>query len=154
MVLSPDNRRSGVRSFFHQPFHRRICRVGFAAIFDGLNDELLRLGMLSPEMYVDASLVKANVSGYDLAPSGMCVAEFKERAIGENGLFLLTEITVDDDDVEHEEIGYFQSPEGRIPLNAVCEGRREGSVEKADVEANFSGVLGYNAGTVHSCRGR
>ena len=27
-----------------------------------------------------ASLVKANVSGYDLAPSGMSVAEFKERA--------------------------------------------------------------------------
>ena len=52
-------------------FIDRIGRDGFAAIFDGLNDELLRLGMLSPEMYVDASLVKANVSEYDLAPSGI-----------------------------------------------------------------------------------
>ena len=100
-------------------FIDRIGRDGFAAIFDSLNDELLRLGMLSPEMYVDASLVKANVSGYDLAPSGMSVAEFKERAIEENGLFLLTETTVDDDGVEHEEARYFQSPEGRMPLNPV-----------------------------------
>ena len=100
-------------------FIDRIGRDGFAAIFDGLNDQLLRLGMLSPEMYVDASLVKANVSGYDLALSGMSVAEFKERAIEENGLFILTETTVDDDGIEHDEVRYFQSPEDRMPLNPV-----------------------------------
>ena len=100
-------------------FIDRIGRDGFAAIFDGLNHELLRLGMLSPEMYVDSSLVKANVSGYGLEPSGMSVAEFKEQAIEENGLFVLTEATVDDDGVEHEEVRYFQSPEGRMPLNPV-----------------------------------
>lgn len=49
----------------------------------------------------------------------MSVAEFKERAIEENGLFLLTETTVDDDGVELEEVRYFQSPEGRMPLNPV-----------------------------------
>ena len=100
-------------------FIDRIGRDGFAAIFDGLNDELLRLGMLSPEMYVDASLVKANVSGYDLAPSGLTVAEFKEQAIEENGLFVLTTTTVDDDGIEHENVRHFQSPEGRMPLNPV-----------------------------------
>ncbi len=100
-------------------FIDRIGRDGFAAIFGGLNDELLRLGMLSPEMYVDASLVKANVSGYDLAPSGMSVAEFKEQAIEENGLFVLTETIVDDDGVEQEKVRHFQSPEGRMPLNPV-----------------------------------
>ncbi len=100
-------------------FIDRIGRDDFAAIFDGLNDELLRLGMLSPEMYVDASLVKANVSGYDLAPSGLTVAEFKEQAIEENGLFVLAETTVDDDGVEHEEVRYSQSPEGRMPLSLV-----------------------------------
>ena len=100
-------------------FIDRIGRGGFAAIFDGQNDELLRLGMLSPEMYVDASMVKVNVSGYYLAPSGMSVAGFKERAIEENGLFVLTETTVDEDGVEHEEVRYFQSPEGRMPLNPV-----------------------------------
>ncbi len=100
-------------------FIDRIGRDGFAAIFDGLNDELLRLGMLSPEMYVDASLVKANVSGYGLEPSGLTVAEFKEQAIEENGLFVLTTTTVDDDGIEHENVRHFQSPEGRMPLNPV-----------------------------------
>ena len=100
-------------------FIDRIGRDGFAVIFDGLNDELLRLGMLSPEMYVDASLVKANVSGYGLEPSGLTVAEFKEQAIEENGLFILTETAVDDDGGQHETVRYFQSPEGRMPLNPV-----------------------------------
>ena len=100
-------------------FIDRIGRDGFAAIFDSLNDELLRLGMLSPEMYVDASLVKANVSGYALESSGMSVAEFKEQAIEENGLFLLTQTIMGDDGVKHEAVRYFQSPEGRMPLNPV-----------------------------------
>ena len=75
-------------------FINRIGREGFQAIFDGLNQELLRLGLLSPEMYVDSSLVKADVSGYGLAPSGMTVDEFKEQAIAENGLFKLNETDV------------------------------------------------------------
>ncbi len=110
-------------------FTDRIGRDGFAAIFDGLNDELLRMGWLSPEMYVDSSLVKANVSGYGLAPSGMTVAEFtveeftvdefQEQAIEINGLFVIEETTVDGDGVEHEEMRYFQSPEGRMPLKPV-----------------------------------
>ena len=59
----------------------RIGRDGFAAIFEGLNQELLRLGLLSPEMYADASLVKANTSSFEMVPSGMTVAEFQELAI-------------------------------------------------------------------------
>ena len=78
--------------------------------------------MLSLEMYVDASLVKANVSGYGLQPSGMTVAEFKEQAIEENGLFVLTTTAVDDDDVEQENVRYFQSP-GR-PVAAEPSGHR------------------------------
>ena len=100
-------------------FIDRIGREGFAAIFDGLNQELLRLGLLSREMYVDSTLVKANVSGYGLAPSGMTVGEFKEQAIEENGLFKFTEAAVDEDGVEHETVRYFQSPEGRLPLSPV-----------------------------------
>ena len=100
-------------------FIDRVGRDGFGAIFDGLNDELLRLGLLSPEMYVDSSLVKANVSGYGLQPSGLTVAEFKEQGIEENGLFVLTGTTADEDGVEYEEVRYFQSPEGRMPLNPV-----------------------------------
>ena len=100
-------------------FIDRIGRGGFAAIFDGLNDELLRLGLLSPEMYVHSSLVKANVSGHSLSPSGMTVSEFKEQAIEENGLFVIAETTVDADGVEHEEARYFQKPDGRLPLSPV-----------------------------------
>ena len=51
-----------------------------------------------------------------MAPSGMTVAEFKEQGMEENGLFKLTETTVDDDGIEHETVRYFRSPEGRLPL--------------------------------------
>ena len=42
---------------------------------------------------MDASLVKAHVSGCGLEASGMTMAEFKEQAIEENGLFVLTATT-------------------------------------------------------------
>ncbi len=100
-------------------FINGIGREGFQAIFDGQNQDLLRMGLMSLEMYVDSSLVKADVSGYGLAPSGLTVAEFKEQAIEENGLFKLTDTTVDDEGVEHEEVRYFQSPEGRMPLGPI-----------------------------------
>ena len=41
-----------------------------------LNDELLRLGLLSLETYVESSLIKANVSGYGLEPGRITVADF------------------------------------------------------------------------------
>ena len=83
-------------------FIDRIGQDGFAAVFEGLNDELLRMGLLSPEMYADGSLVKVNVSSHDLSRSGLTVEEFKEQAIEVNGLFLLPQSTVDEDGVEHE----------------------------------------------------
>ncbi len=76
--------------FDHSSISHFIDRIGrdrFAAIFEGLNQELLRLGLLSPEMYADASLVKANGSSFGMVPSGMTVAEFQELAVEENGLF-------------------------------------------------------------------
>ena len=76
-------------------FIQRVGREGFAAIFQGLNEELLRLGLLSPEMYADSSLVKANVNSHQLSRSGLTVAEFRERAIEENGLFVLNESKTD-----------------------------------------------------------
>ena len=97
----------------------RIGRDGFGAVFDGLNDELLRMGLLSPEMYVDSSLVKANVNSHDLAPSGMSVDEFTERAVQVNGLFMIAETTVDDNGVEQEGTQYFQKLDGRLPLSPI-----------------------------------
>ena len=43
-------------------FIERVGREGFSGIFHGLNEELLRLDLLSPEMYADSSLLKANVN--------------------------------------------------------------------------------------------
>ncbi len=100
-------------------FIGRIGREGFSAIFHGLNDEVLRLGLLSPEMYADSSLVKANVHSRQLSRRGLTVAEFRERAIEGNGLFVLSESGVDENGVEWEETRYFQDSKGRLPLSPV-----------------------------------
>ena len=100
-------------------FINRIGGDGFSEVFDGLNQELLRMGLLSPELYVDSSMVKANVNSYGLSRSGMTVEEFKEQAVEENGLFAIARSTVDDEGVEHEEVRYFQDAKGRLPLSPV-----------------------------------
>ena len=100
-------------------FIERIGRDGFAGIFQGLNEELLRLGMLSVEMYADSSLVKANVNSHQLSRSGLSVEEFRERAIEENGLFVLNESGVDEKGIAWEETRYFQDSKGRLPLSPV-----------------------------------
>ena len=80
-------------------FINRIGREGFSEVFDGLNQELLRMGLLSPELYVDSSMVEASVNSYGLSRSGMTVEEFKEQVVEENGLFAITRSTVDDEGV-------------------------------------------------------
>ena len=79
-------------------------------MFHGFNEELLKLGLVSRQMYADSSLVKANVSGHRLSPSGMSVDEFKNKAVEENGLFVLRERRVDENGVESERVRYFQVP--------------------------------------------
>ena len=100
-------------------FIERVGREGFAAIFRGLNEELLRLGLLSPEMYADASLVKANAGSFGLVSSGITVTEFEELTVEENGLFVLTETGASQSRVDSEEVRYFQDSKGRLPLNPV-----------------------------------
>ena len=104
-------------------FINRIGREGFSEVFDGLNQELLRMGLLSAELYVDSSMVQANVNSYGLSRSGMTVEEFveefKEQAIETNGLFVMARSTVDDEGVEHGEVRYFQDAKGRLPLSPV-----------------------------------
>ena len=100
-------------------FIERIGRDGFAGIFHGLNEELLRLGLESPEMHADSSLVKTNVNSHQLSRRGLPVTEFRERAIEENGLFALTDSGVDENGVEWEETRYFQDSKGLLPLSPV-----------------------------------
>ena len=74
-----------------------------------------RLGLLSRQMYADSSLLRANVSGRNLSPSSMSVEEFKDKAVEENGLFVLREWKV-------EEGGEEKRARRRLRLNfAVCE---------------------------------
>ena len=83
-------------------FIERIGRDGFAQIFHCLNRELLRLGLLSPQLYADGSLVKANVSCHHLSPSGLSVEKFKEQAVEENGLFILRDADPEGGGAEQE----------------------------------------------------
>ena len=90
-------------------FIKRIGREGFAEIFHGLNQELLRLGLLSPEMYADSSLVRANVSSHRLSRSGLSVGEFQEQAVEGNGLFVLAKAGVDEDRTGETDIWFFRT---------------------------------------------
>ena len=100
-------------------FIERVGREGFVAIFRGLNQELLSLGLPPPEMYADASLVRANATSSRLVSGGMTVAEFEELAVEETGLFVLTETGTSESGVDSEEVRYFQGPKGMLPLNTV-----------------------------------
>ena len=91
-------------------FIERVGNEGFGEIFQRFNEELLRLGLLSRQMYADSSLVRANVSGRNLSRSGMSVEEFKEKAVEENGLFVLRERQVDKDGVISEELDTSRTP--------------------------------------------
>ena len=103
-------------------FIDRIGSEGFSAIFaifHGLNEEFLRLGLLSPEMYADSSLLKSNVNSHHLSRSGLTVAEFEERAIEENGPFTQSWSGVDENGVEWQERKYYQDSKGLWPLSPV-----------------------------------
>ena len=100
-------------------FIERIGRGGFKALFASFNQELLRMKLLSPKMYADSTLVRANVSGYGLSRSEMTVEEFQEKAVEENGLFVVKEVKRDEDGSVQEETKYYQDAKGRVPLNPV-----------------------------------
>ena len=84
-----------------------------------MNQELLRLGLLLPEMYADSSLVRANVSSHRLSRSGLSVGEFLEQAVEENGLFMLAEAGVDENGTGETGVRFFQDPKGALPLSTV-----------------------------------
>ena len=100
-------------------FIERVGSEGFGEMFHRFNAELLRLGMLSPQMYTDSSLVRANVSDNKLSPSGMKVDEVKDRAVKENGLFVLREEQDCGGGEVQESVRYFRDAKGRLPLSEV-----------------------------------
>ena len=100
-------------------FIERVGNEGFGEIFQLFNEELLRLGLLSRKMYADSSLVRANVSGHNLSPSGMTVEEFREKAVEENGLFIVREQQTDEEGVVRESVSYYHDAKGRLSLSQV-----------------------------------
>ena len=62
-------------------FIERVSNEGFGEIFQRFNEELLRLGLLSRQMYADSSLVRANVSGRSLSPINMSRANMTARGV-------------------------------------------------------------------------
>ena len=100
-------------------FIERVGNEGFGQIFQRFNEELLRLGLLSRQMYADSSLVRANVNARKLSPSGMSVEEFREKTVEENGLFVLRERVIGEGGEEQERVSYYQDPKGRLRLNPV-----------------------------------
>ena len=115
-------------------FIERVGNEGFGQIFQRFNEELLRLGLLSRQVYADSSLVRANVSSSWLSPSGMSVEEFKEKAVEENGLFVLREQKVDEDGEEQESVSYYQDRKGRLPLSQVDTDARWRTTRKHDTK--------------------
>ena len=97
-------------------FIERVGNEGFGQIFQRFNEELLRLRLLSRQMYADSSLVRANVSGRNLLSSGMSVEEFRDEAVEENGLFVLRER---EEGEEQESVSYYQDPKGQLRLSPV-----------------------------------
>ena len=60
-------------------FIQRIGQEDFSAILQGLNEELLRLGLLSSEMYADSSLAKASVNSRQLSRSGLTALDTHQK---------------------------------------------------------------------------
>lgn len=93
--------------FDHSTINDFIGQVGrkvFATIFLGLNEELLRIRLLSPEMYAGTSLIRGNVSSFGLVSGGMTLAEFEELGVEENGPFVLAETGGNESVVDSEEV--------------------------------------------------
>ena len=70
-------------------------------------------------MYADSSLVRRSVNGCNVSPSGMSLEEFKEKAVEENGLFVLREQKVGEDCEKRRSVSFSQDPKGRLPLSPV-----------------------------------
>ena len=118
-------------------FIERVGNEGFGQIFQRFNEELLRLGLLSRQIYADSSLVRANVSTGRLSRSSMSVEEFKEKAVEENGLFVLREQKVDEDGEERESVSYYQDPRGNLPLNPVDTDARWRTTRRYDTKSRL-----------------
>ena len=54
----------------------------------------------------------------------MTVEEFREKAVEENGLFIVREQQTDEEGVVRESVSYYQDAKGRLSLSQVDTGRQ------------------------------
>jgi transposase len=103
-------------------FIERIGSEGFQALLGRLNAELLRLGLLSPRMYVDSTAIEAKVRTATLERTDLSPKEFSQQAVQEEGVFTLREKRP-----AVPEEGWpaslrclrYQDDKGRLPLSPV-----------------------------------
>jgi transposase len=118
-------------------FIERIGHDALSELLDRLNQELLKLGLFSPRMYMDSSLVKADASTGDLSPSELPPKQFKAEARKEESGFILAEVTHDSEHLASVRFRHFQDSSGRLALSSVDPDARWSRVRKRPA------VLGY-----------
>ena len=111
--------------FNHSAVSHFLNRIGwqvFPEVFDSLHSELLRIGLPSPDLCGDSSIVKANVNSYGLSRSGLTVEEFRKLTIETKGLFILSGKATDEAGVGQDEVRFYQDPQARLPQSPVDKG--------------------------------
>lgn len=101
-------------------FVERIGPEGFRKVLEQLNEELLRLGLLSTRVYADSSLVRANASSGSLEACELKPEEFAQRAREENGLFVLKEVqSGEGEEPPRITVRRYQDSAGKLPISSV-----------------------------------
>ncbi len=102
--------------FDHSTITRFMDRVGkdaFEGLCRDLTELLRRQGLLSDDAYLDSTLLAANASSSDLAPTAASAEEFAAAVVRENGLFLGPSGPGPD-----APVAVYQDHRGRLPLSS------------------------------------
>lgn len=95
-------------------FIERVGETGFKRMLKKLNENLVAWGLISDDIYLDSTLVKANVAQHGLEPTEKSLDEFVAEAICKNDLFVSMEKT----DSTIKKV-HFQDSKGRLRLSEV-----------------------------------
>lgn len=103
-------------------FIERIGSEGFQELLGRLNAELLRLGLLSPRMYVDSTAIEAKVRTASLERTALSPKEFSQQAVQQEGVFILREkkpAVLEEGRPASLRCLRYQDDQGRLPLSPV-----------------------------------
>jgi transposase len=103
-------------------FIERLGPETFQDLIKLLNEEFLRLNLLSPRTYADSSLVTANASTKALNKTALSPTEFKEQATEKDGVYTVLDIqpaVPEEGKPAKFEYLRYQDDAGRLPLSRV-----------------------------------